>query len=193
MNLLNQLEQIPSFHNSDNLNAIKEVINYRLSRNKLPVLNPDMTIEYGVKIPPSNAPSLVNSFGNHEVDIEWIVSASSSSSASNMSSARSQKSSVFSEISNQNNLHRMINLNDNSISSISSGSFRQRRPSGTKRLPWEDANLSDISQSNSANSKATRNREAAPLKAFPLSDDLDFLSPGSYNNTKSRVLIHKLL
>lgn len=189
---------------------IKDVINYRLNRNKLPVLNADMTVEYGIRIPPSNAPMLMNSFGgNSELDIEWIVSASSSStsssaSLSNMSSARSQKS-VFSEISNpsnsnnaSNSIHRMINLNDNGMLSISTGSFKQRRPSGTKRLPWEDNDMlaqaapinnfnGNQNNPNSQNTpKTNRMREAAPLKAFPLSDDPDFLAGNLYHMNKSK-------
>lgn len=195
------------------MNVIKDVINYRLNRNKLPVLNADMTVEYGIKIPPSNAPMLMNGYGgNSELDIEWIVSASSSStsssaSLSNMSSARSQKS-VFSEISNPSNnannaVHRMINLNDNGMLSISTGSFKQRRPSGTKRLPWEDNDmLTQANNNNNINSNGNGNhigngssntpkpmnrmREAAPLKAFPLSDDPDFLAGNLYHMNKSK-------
>jgi hypothetical protein len=67
--------------------------------------------------------------------------------------------------------------------SISTGSFKQRRTSGNKRLPWEDANEN---QSNATNlnqivPKVMRSREVAPLKAFPLTDELDFVN-GTLNN-----------
>ena len=49
--LLDQLDVVSEFQHFDNLNIIKDVIMCRVSRNKLPVLNPDMTIEYAIKIP----------------------------------------------------------------------------------------------------------------------------------------------
>ena len=145
----------------------------RLNRNKLPTLNPDMSIEYGVKIP-----LMSNLYGN-DIDIEWVVSATSSSgTTSNMSSARSQKSNPYGEIaansSNTNpTMHRMASFIDNNNIPIS---FKQRRlPSANKqRLPWDENNFDQ-----NANSIQAKTREAAPMKAFPLSDDLDFLGGNS--------------
>jgi hypothetical protein len=179
--LLDQLDSVSEFQHFDNLNVIKDVIMCRVSRNKLPVLNSDLTIDYAIKIPST---IISNGYGN-DLDIEWIVSASSSSgSASNLSSARSQAS-VFNENINANNnsnsnIHRMASL---ATDSISTGSFKQRRTSGNKRLPWEDANEN---QSNATNlnqivPKVMRSREVAPLKAFPLTDELDFVN-GTLNN-----------
>ena len=158
----------------------------RLNRNKLPTLNPDMTIEYAVKIP-----VMSSMYGISDLDIEWIVSATSSSgSVSNLSSARSQKSSMFGEIGNTNSssgansMHRMASFIDNNNIPLS---FKQRRiPSASKRLPWEQQTSieSDVSghsntASNAAVNKSSRSREVAPLKAFPLSDDpLDFANNG---------------
>lgn len=126
-----------------------------------------MTIEYGLKIPPPGV-----TFPNgYDLDVEWVISASASSaSASNLSSARSQKSTVVEPAKNNNGTHRMINLNDKN--NISTGSFR--RPSGTKRLPWDEINDSSSMLINPNIPKVMRSREVAPLKAFPLNDDIDF-------------------
>ena len=173
---------MPDFHNSENLQTIRDVIIYRLNRNKLATLNSDMNIEYGVKIPPSGA---VFTAG-YDPDIEWIVSASASSaSASNLSSARSQKSiydtntnGTNANNNNNNNVHR---LNDNNIS-ISSGSFR--RSSGNKRLPWEDQ------LDNQTTPKVVHSREVAPLKAFPLHDEFDFVNASSnFSNGMHTIII----
>lgn len=161
-NLIEQLENISDFRNIDH-QLIKDVVIYRINRNKLPSLNADLTVEYGVKIPPSGSV-----IAGYDLDIEWIISASASSaSASNMSSARSQKS-LHTEANN--NFQKIITLNDNNMP-ISSGSFR--RPSATKRLPWEDSNSAP---------KAAKSREVAPLRAFPLNDEPDFLNSLNYSN-----------
>ena len=68
---------------------------------------------------------------------------------------------------------------------ISSGSFRQRS-SGNKRLPWEDAALID---QNSASPKIIHT--VAPLKAFPLNDELDFINSNSNGNLKRRLFLIK--
>ena len=175
--LIDTLEQAPECQNIDNFPIIKEVIMYRINRNKLPSLNPDMTIEYAVKIPNMIMPL---NFGN-ELDVEWIVSASSSSaSTSNLSSARSQKS-VFSEISNNtNNMHRVVSVGD-ANNNISSGSFKQRRTSASKRLPWDEfaENQNILNQSMP---KLGKTREVAPLKAFPLVDDIDSVNGKTQSN-----------
>ena len=180
--LLDQLDSVVEFQHFDNLNIIKDVIMCRVSRNKLPVLNSDLTIDYAIKIPST---VLSNGYGN-DLDIEWIVSASSSSgSASNLSSARSQASVYNENINNNNNsntnIHRMASI---ATESISTGSFKQRRPSGNKRLPWEDANENQSSNTNQTVHKVMRSREVAPLKAFPLTDELDFVN-GTLNNASN--------
>jgi hypothetical protein len=188
--LLDQLDVVSEFQHFDNLNIIKDVIMCRVSRNKLPVLNPDMTIEYAIKIPST---IISNGYGN-DLDIEWIVSASSSSgSASNLSSARSQAS-VFNDNTNSNNstnnnsnIHRMVSLDNNTNNMpISTGSFKQRRSSGTKRLPWEEVNENNNQNNNNQQQvpKVMRSREVAPLKAFPLTDELDFVN-GSLANANN--------
>lgn len=131
-----------------------------------------MSLDYGVKIPSAGATFSANGL---DLDIEWIISASGSSApASNVSSARSQKSVYIDSSasnSNQNNVHRISNLNQNNVQQISTVSFR--RPSASKRLPWEEA----IPTSNSNTvPKVTRSREVAPLKAFPLNDEFDVLT-----------------
>lgn len=154
----------------ENLNIIKDVIIYRVNRNVLASLNNDMSLDYGVKIPSAGATISKNGL---DLDIEWIISASSSSASdSNVSSARSQKSVLIdSNNSNSNSIHRITNLNQNSSQQISSVSFR--RPSASKRLPWEEI----ITNNNSNNApKVNRSREVAPLKAFPLNDEFDFLA-----------------
>lgn len=170
---------MPDFQNFENLNIIKEVIVYRLNRNKIASLNNDMTVEYGIKIP--SAGTTISSNGL-DLDIEWIISASSSSaSASNLSSARSQRSVFIDSTSNIGNItsqntHRIANLNQPNIQ-ISTGSFR--RPSGTRRLPWEEAqNNTSLNVPNT-----TRSREVAPLKAFPLNDELELIN-GNYLKKK---------
>ena len=135
-NLLDCLESASDFQHYENVSVIREVITCRLQRNKLPTLNPDMSIEYAVKIP---AQSSLQAGALIDLDIEWIVSAAtSSSSASNMSSARSHKaSSVFGEIGQPGaaSMHRMASFVDNSHIPLT---FKQRRiPSASKRLPWE--------------------------------------------------------
>lgn len=154
----------------ENLNIIKDVIIYRVNRNILATLNSDMSLDYGVKIPSSGATISNNGL---DLDIEWIISASSSSALeSNASSARSQKS-VFIDTnnSNSNNIHRISNLNQNSNQQISSVSFR--RPSASKRLPWEET-IANNGLNNIP--KVSRSREVAPLKAFPLNDEFDILA-----------------
>ncbi len=169
---------------------IREVITYRIKRNILPKLNSDMSLEYGIKIPTSGV--IVT---NNDVDIEWVVSASSSSSASasNQSSARSQKSILNENTNNINNtnnsfsnFNRMLTLNDKS-KSISTGSFR--RPSSSKRMPWDDLNDQNIANSNNGQGsnnngipKVMRSREVAPLKAFPLNDEFEFLNSNHIGN-----------
>lgn len=184
--LLDQLDSnVSEFQHFDNLNIIKDVIMCRVSRNKLPVLNADMTIDYAIKIPST---IISNGYGN-DLDIEWIVSASSSSgSASNLSSARSQAS-IFNENNPQSNsnassVHRMASLDNNNIA-ISTGSFKQRRPSGNKRLPWEEVNDNQITSHQNV-PKVMRSREVAPLKAFPLTDELDFVN-GTLNAANSNM------
>ena len=159
---------MPDFQNFENLNIIKDVIVYRLNRNKIASLNSDMTVEYGMKLPSAGTTISSNAL---DLDVEWIISASSSSaSASNLSSARSQRSVFLDSTSNigNPNTHRISNLNQPNIQ-ISTGSFR--RPSGTRRLPWED--VQNNSSSNPPNT--TRSREVAPLKAFPLNDELELI------------------
>ena len=164
---------MPEFHigviTYDNLQTIRDVIVFRLNRNKLPTLNSDMTIDYGVKIPQSG----VALSSGYDPDIEWIVSASSSSASAN--SARSQKSGSQDLSNNISNNSSNRILSDNNIP-ISSGSFRQRS-SGNKRLPWEEAVLND---QNSASPKIMHT--VAPLKAFPLNDELDFANSNSNTN-----------
>jgi len=115
-------------------------------------------------------------YGISDLDIEWIVSATSSSgSASNISSARSHKaSSVFGEIAQPGapSIHRMASFADNNKIPIS---FKQRRiPSANKRLPWDQQVSTDGSDTQSP---GIRPRDAAPLKAFPLTDEtIDFSS-----------------
>lgn len=151
---------------------MKDVIIYRVNRNVLASLNADMSLDYGVKIPSAGATFSVNGL---DLDIEWIISASgSSASVSNVSSARSQKSVYIdsnSSSSSQNNMHRISNINQNNTQQISTVSFR--RPSASKRLPWEEA-----SPTNNSNQipKVNRSREVAPLKAFPLNDEFDILN-----------------
>jgi hypothetical protein len=151
-----------------------------------------MSLEYGIKIPASGV-----IITNNDVDIEWVVSASSSSSASasNLSSARSQKS-ILNENTNYNNnnnntnnsfsnFNRMLTLNDKT-KSISTGSFR--RPSGSKRMPWDELNdpnlVNNHGQNNNSNGipKVMRSREVAPLKAFPLNDEFEFLNSNYIGN-----------
>jgi len=131
----------------------------RINRNKLPTLNPDMSIEYAVKIP-----VMSSMYSIADLDIEWIVSATSSpGSASNLSSARSQKSGMFGEIgaSAQSQppatMHRMASFVDNNQIPIN---LRQRRiPSANKRLPWEGLTGEETSQA-SGNSGANPARAA---------------------------------
>ena len=145
----------------ENLQTIRDVIVFRLNRNKIATINPDMTIDYGVKIPQSG---VVLSSG-YDPDIEWIVSASSSSASA---SARSRPANDTASATTNN---RMMSLNDNGAVRISSGSFRQR--SSGKRLPWEDA----ISNDQSISSQKVAHT-VAPLKAFPLNDEFDLTSNG---------------
>ena len=150
-----------------------------------------MTIEYGIKIPTSGV-----IITNNDVDIEWVVSASSSSSASasNLSSARSQKSILNENTNNNNNnntnnsfsnFNRMLTLNDKT-KSISTGSFR--RPSGSKRMPWDELIDQNLNSNNGLNNnsssvpKVMRSREVAPLKAFPLNDEFEFLNSNHIGN-----------
>ena len=160
---------MPDFHvgstiTYENLQTIRDVIVFRLNRNKIATINSDMTIDYGVKIPQSG----VAISGGYDPDIEWIVSASSSSASAN--SARSQKGGNESNVSTSNNNNRIINFNENNVS-ISSGSFR--RTSGSKRLPWEDATPND---QNMSTQKVVHT--VAPLKAFPFNDEFDSSSNG---------------
>jgi hypothetical protein len=147
----------------ENLQTIRDVIVFRLNRNKIATINPDMTIDYGIKIPQSG----VVLSGGYDPDIEWIVSASSSSASA---SARSQRGNDSNSNTNNN---RIISLNDKGVP-ISSGSFRQRS-SGNKRLPWEEAGSND--QSITSQKVA---HTVAPLKAFPLNDEFDSTSNGKY-------------
>lgn len=149
----------------ENLQTIRDVIVFRLNRNKIATINPDMTIDYGIKIPQSG----VVLSGGYDPDIEWIVSASSSSASA---SARSQRGNDTT--TNNTNNNRIISLNDNGVAPISSGSFRQRS-SGNKRLPWEEAGSND--QSITSQKVA---HTVAPLKAFPLNDEFDSASNGKY-------------
>lgn len=170
---------MPEFQSFENLQFIRDVIIYRLNRNKIASLNQDLTLDYGIKIPPSG-----HVFSNgFDLDIEWIISASSSSSASasNLSSARSQKS-IFAEPTQNlptpnsgSGLHRMTSLREPDRQ-ISIGSFR--RPSASKRIPWDE--ISEINSQNQAAAKSNRSREVAPLKAFPLGDEADLT--GNTNN-----------
>jgi hypothetical protein len=175
--LLEQLEHVPQFQSGtmtpENLRTIRDVIVFRLNRNKLATLNQaDMSIDYGVKIPQSGA---VLS-GIYDPDIEWIVSASASSASAN--SARSQKeiaaaATGTSRVIGINESHAINNANNNV--SISSGSFRQRS-SGNKRMPWEDV----ISNSEQIMYSPKIAHTVAPLKAFPLNEEFDsngFSSP----------------
>ena len=134
----------------------------RINRNKLPTLNPDMSIDYAVKIP-----VMSSMYSVADLDIEWIVSATSSpGSASNLSSARSQKSGLFGEIGSVQpsaqpqppaTMHRMASFVDNSQIPIN---LRQRRiPSANKRLPWEAPTGDETSQA-SGNSGANPARAA---------------------------------
>lgn len=162
------MESASDFQQFENVAVIREVIQCRLQRNKLPTLNPDMSIEYAIKIP-----VMSTMYGTSDLDIEWIVSATSSSgTASNLSSARSHKAPVFGEIANPSgsSMHRMASFVDGANIPLS---FKQRRiPSAAKRLPWENQNSAEGSE---PASPAIRGREAAPLKAFPLTDDtIDF-------------------
>jgi hypothetical protein len=164
---------------SYNISSLREVILYRVNRNRIATLNQDYTVDYGLKIPATG----VAISSTHDLDIEWIISASptSSASVSNQSSARSNRSFPVIE-GNKNNannakdvnsFYRNMNLADNNVI-ISTGSLR--RPSGYKRLPWDELNdMNSVTSSHSA-PKATRAREVAPLKAFPLNDNLDFLN-----------------
>lgn len=193
--LLDQLEHVPDFHLSDNLPLMRDVIIYRINRNKIANLNLDMTLDYGLKIPSSG----VAFTSGHDLDIEWIVSASSSSSVSvsSVSSARSQKSFLNYNNNDQNipptssnSLHRNIlnengynlnNNNNNGGAQISTGSFR--RVSATKRMPWDD--LGDFGVPNPVSiPKVMRSREVAPLKAFPLNDDSPDLLHSNSNISK---------
>ena len=149
----------------ENLQTIRDVIVFRLNRNKIATINPDMTIDYGVKIPQSG---VVLSSG-YDPDIEWIVSASSSSASA---SARSRPGNDTNNNASATTNNRMMSLNDNGAVRISSGSFRQRS-SGNKRLPWEDA----ISNDQSISSQKVAHT-VAPLKAFPLNDEFDLASNG---------------
>jgi hypothetical protein len=161
----------------ENLKVICDIIQYRLSRNKLPVLNADMSIDYALKIPASNSFTL----NMNEPDIEWIISASSSSAiASGMSSARSQKS-LLAEITNgyehagPNSLHRIVNISE---SKISASSFK-RISSASKRLPWEDVGIENVAlvgaapMSTPQSRKIFPGRELAPLplRSLRLTDD----------------------
>lgn len=190
-NILDCLEKVSDFQNYDNTSTIREVIMCRLNRNKLPTLNPDMSIEYAVKIP-----VMSSMYSIADLDIEWIVSATSSpGSASNLSSARSQKSGMFGEIANSGQqppatMHRMASFVDNNQIPIN---LRQRRiPSANKRLPWEQSGEDPLAVSNSTQSNQTSrsgakatSREVAPLKAFPLTDDtLDFAN-GKFSQKSS--------
>ena len=172
--MLDQLELVPDLQ-PDNISAIREVILYRINRNRTATLNSDLTVDYALKIP-VNGVSLSSA---HDLDIEWIISASSSTSAaaSNQSSARTQRNSDSKETKE---FFRNMNLNDGGGNLvISSGALR--RPSGLKRLPWDElsdpprlVHGSSAGSSHSAPKTATRTREVAPLKAFPLTDGLDF-------------------
>lgn len=171
------LDNVNELQNMENLSVIKEVIMCRLNRKKVPTLNPDMSLEYAVKIP-----VMSSIYGISDLDIEWIVSATSSGSASNMSSARSHKSNVFGEVHTPNtgasSMHRMASFVDNNHIPIN---FKQRRiPSGNKRLPWDQAATtheidksaqSINTHSNNTISVRSNGREVAPLKAFPLPTD----------------------
>jgi hypothetical protein len=212
--LLDQLEHVPDFHNSDNLQVIRDVILYRINRNNLANLNQDYTLDYGIKLP-SNSSLISVGSGMHDLDIEWIISATSSSSAniSNQSSARSQRSFLIDSnnnnpnmnsfnsnymSSNSTNLYRTFN--DTNSHTISSGSIR--RPSDYKRTPWDDLNLNSDNyisnynnntllshnSSHSAPKTLTRSRDVAPLRAFPLlssNDGYDFLNNGYTSSINS--------
>lgn len=148
---------LPSTATLENLPLIREIIACRLERQKIPALNPDMTLEYGLKIP-----TMMGGLSAADLDIEWIVSASSSSSASHLSSARSHKSGGV-------ELHRHSLLSNEN--QILNGPTPFRRE---KRVPWEDESV------NGGVSKLMRSREGVPLKAFPLMDDSnDFLNSNS--------------
>lgn len=188
----------------ENLPLIRNVIACRLGRNKIATLNPDMTLEYGLKIPAISSIGAGGGMGllgggSGDIDIDWIVSASSSSSASHLSSARS--------INNTNNNNRLFN--DSLVQQAlplppPSTSLQQPPPSTTsrnintslfnndlngpapfsrreKRLPWDDDAINN-NVGGVGGSKVMRNREGMPLKAFPLMDDTnDFLNSNSSN------------
>lgn len=169
----------------DNLPLIRDVIACRLGRNKIATLNPDMTLDYGLKLPAMGGGG-TNGFGGGggmigsggDMDIEWIVSASSSSSASLISSARSNKLSDPSMMTTGgSSAHRSINtslFNNENMIMNGSTAFSRR----DKRLPWDE------DTSNGGGAKVMRGREGGgvPLKAFPLMDDSnDFLNSNSSN------------
>lgn len=152
-----------------------------------------MTIEYGLKIPAAMngaAGAGVNGMGgggfgggSGDLDIEWIVSASSSSSASHISSARSNK------LNDPNMMgaaatHRSINTSLFNNENLNGQAPFSRRE---KRLPWDDdgggggGGLGAGGAMNGGGmSKVMRSREGVPLKAFPLMDDSnDFLNSNS--------------
>jgi len=146
-----------------------------------------MSIDYAVKIP-----LMSTMYGLSDLDIERIVSATSSSgTASNLSSARSHKaSSVFGEIGQPGaaSMHRMASFVDNNKIPLS---FKQRRiPSANKRLPWDQQPSTEGSE---PPSPAARARDAAPLKAFPLTDDtLEFKSSYAQASSYQEKYLKKL-
>lgn len=169
----------------DNLPLIRDVIACRLGRNKIATLNPDMTLDYGLKLPAMGSSGATNGFGGigmigsgGDMDIEWIVSASSSSSASLISSARSNKLNDPSMMTSGggSSVHRSINtslFNNENMIMNGSTAFSRR----DKRLPWDE-------DPSNGGVKVMRGREGGgvPLKAFPLMDDSnDFLNSNSSN------------
>ncbi len=138
-----------------NLNMIKTVIEFRLSRDKYAILNTDMTIEYAIKLPSSTSLLTIN--GN-EPDIDWIISASTSSAHLSTSSARSVRS---------------VNEYEQNILPQQHQTSFKRKPSA-KRLPWDEQNI-NLSTSNVP--KVMRSREVAPLKAFPFEENIDIMNP----------------
>jgi hypothetical protein len=138
-----------------------------LNRGKTATLNSDLTLEYGLKLPQT----LVGVTNGADLDIEWIVSGSSSaSSATNLSSARSQPPPQSSS-----SLHRSINNslfgNENVLNGPTPFSRRE------KRLPWDE----DFNSVGGSKVMRPGRDGAAPLKAFPLNDDNsnDFLNSNS--------------
>lgn len=151
---------------------IRTVIEFRLSRDKYPILNTDMTIDYGVKLPSSTSLLTIN--GN-EPDIDWIVSASTSAHSVHLSSTSARSV-------------RSVNEYEQNILPQQQQTVNKRKPSATKLLPWDkvndqynNSNTSLNSQPSSVNStnvpKVMRSREVAPLKAFPFDDNLEVNNP----------------